>query len=166
MPNSSGAAPIALALLIGIHGLIHLLGPAKAFGWAEVQQLATPIPPLSRALWLLAAVLLVGAAIGFALGARWWWRLGLPSIVLSQVLITQSWSDAMFGTVANLVIAVPLVLLAVDARPSGAPTSANISRLGRAGHASAAHVRAHWTVKLGDPAVGACVLGVTASDEK
>jgi len=109
---------IAFAMLIGIHGLIHLLGPTKAFGWAEVQQLRTPISPLGGALWLVAAILLVGAAIGFALGAHWWWWLGLPGTVLSQVLIAQSWSDAKFGTIANLVIAIPLVLLALDARPS------------------------------------------------
>lgn len=109
---------IAFAILIGIHGLIHLLGPAKAFGWAEVRQLRTPISPLGGALWLAAAILLVGAAIGFALGANWWWWLGLPGIALSQVLITQSWSDAKFGTIANLVIAIPLVLVVLDARPS------------------------------------------------
>ncbi|MEA2761753.1 MAG: hypothetical protein QOD47_1037, partial [Gemmatimonadaceae bacterium] len=75
---------IAFAILIGIHGLIHLLGPAKAFGWAEVRQLRTPISPLGGALWLAAAILLVGAAIGFALGAHWWSWLGLPGIALSQ----------------------------------------------------------------------------------
>ena len=109
---------IAFSILIGMHGLIHLLGPTKAFGWAEVQQLRTPISPLGGALWLVAAMLLVGAAIGFALGTHWWWWLGLPGMVLSQVLITQSWSDAKFGTIANLVIAIPLVLLVLDARPS------------------------------------------------
>ncbi len=109
---------IAFAILIGIHGLIHLLGPAKAFGWAEVQPLRTPISPFGGALWLVAAILLVGAAIGFALSAQWWGWFGLPGMVLSQVLITQSWSDAKFGTIVNLAIAVPLVLLGLDARPS------------------------------------------------
>jgi hypothetical protein len=109
---------IAFAILIGIHGLLHLLGPTKAFGWAEVQQLVTPTSPLGGVLWLVAAILLVGAAIGFGRGARWWWRLGLPGMVLSQVLIVQSWSDAKFGTIPNLVIAIPLVLLVLDARPS------------------------------------------------
>jgi hypothetical protein len=109
---------IAFAILIGIHGLIHLLGPTKAFGWADVHQLRTPISALAGVCWLLAAILLIGAFIGFALGAPRWWWLALPGVVLSQVLITQSWSDAKFGTIANLVIAIPLLLLAVDARPS------------------------------------------------
>jgi hypothetical protein len=108
----------AFAILIGLHGLIHLLGPTKAFGWAEVPQLRTPISPLGGALWLIAASLLVGAAIGVARGAHAWWWLALPGVALSQVLITQAWSDAKVGTLANLAIAIPLVLLALDARPS------------------------------------------------
>jgi hypothetical protein len=109
---------IAFAILIAIHGLIHLLGPAKAFGWADVQQLRTPIPPLGGVFWLLATMLLVGAALGVALGEHWWWYPALPGVVLSQALIVQSWGDAKFGTIANVVIAIPLVLLLLDARPS------------------------------------------------
>jgi hypothetical protein len=63
-------------------------------------------------------MLLVGAAISFALGAPWWWWFGLPGVVLSQVLVAQAWSDAKFGTIANLVIAIPVALLLIDARPS------------------------------------------------
>jgi hypothetical protein len=109
---------IAFALLIGLHGLIHLLGPAKAFGWADVPQLRVPISPLGGALWLAAALLLVGAGLGLATGAPRWWWLALPGAGLSQILIARSWTDARFGTVTNLMIAVPLVLLALDARPS------------------------------------------------
>lgn len=109
---------IAFAILIGLHGLIHLLGPAKAFSWAEVSPLRVPISPLGGALWLAAALLLVGAAIGVAAGAPRWWWLAAPGAALSQVLITRTWTDAKFGTLANVVIAMPLVLLALDARPS------------------------------------------------
>lgn len=31
---------IAFAILLVVHGLIHLLGTAKAFGWMELPQLA------------------------------------------------------------------------------------------------------------------------------
>jgi len=109
---------IAFAVLIGVHGLLHLLGALKGFGWAEVPQLRTPISPTSGALWLAAAVLLVAAAVGVALHMHWWWWLGLPGLVLSQVLIAEPWSDAKFGTLANVVLAVPIMLLLLDARPS------------------------------------------------
>jgi hypothetical protein len=108
----------ALAGLLGIHGLLHLLGATKAFGWARVPQLRAPISPAVGALWLVAAILLVGAAIGVARGAQWWWPC-LPGIVLSQALIAQSWGDARFGTVVSLAIVIPLLFLAVDARPNG-----------------------------------------------
>lgn len=109
---------IAFAFLVGLHGLLHLLGPAKAFGWATVSQLRAPIGPIAGTLWLLAAVLLVGAAIALAIDAPSWWWLALPGMLLSQGLIAHAWSDARYGTLANLVIAVPLALLLADARPS------------------------------------------------
>lgn len=107
----------AFAGLVSLHGLLHLLGPPKAFGWASVPQLRTPISALNGVLWLCAAVLLVGAAIGVAQGARWWWWLALPGAAVSQWVITQAWDDAKFGSLINLLIAVPLLLLALDARP-------------------------------------------------
>jgi hypothetical protein len=108
---------IAFIALIGIHGLIHLLGPAKAFGWADVSQLRMPISPIGGVLWMIAALLLVATAVMVAAGATHWWWIGIAAILLSQVLITQSWSDAKFGTLANLVILLPLVIAAADARP-------------------------------------------------
>jgi hypothetical protein len=109
---------IVFAVLVGIHGLIHLAGTSKAFGWADVQQLRVPISPMGGVFCAIVAFLLAGAAIGFALGARWWWYLAVPGAVLSQALIGQVWSDAKFGSLANLVIAVPVLLLALDSRPS------------------------------------------------
>jgi len=104
------------AVLVAVHGLIHLLGAAKAFEWAAVSQLRQPIGPLAGVLWLVTALLLVGAAAAIFLGGRWWWWVAAPGVILSQMLIVRHWGDARFGTLPNLVIAVPLLLLAVDAR--------------------------------------------------
>jgi hypothetical protein len=109
---------MALALLLALHGLIHLLGPAKAFGWADIGQLRTPIGAAGGVLWLLVAVLLCVAAVAAGSGARGWWYPALPAVLLSQALIVSAWSDAKFGTVANLIIAVPLLVVALDARAS------------------------------------------------
>lgn len=107
-----------LAALLLLHGLVHLLGAAKAFHWAEVSQLRTPIAPPVGALWSLAALLLVAAAAGTASGASRWWYWALPGVVLSQGLILSAWSDAKFGTVANLIIAIPLIVALADQRAS------------------------------------------------
>jgi hypothetical protein len=109
---------VALAVFIVLHGLIHLLGPATAFGWADVGQLRAPIPPAAGLLWLAAAALLIAAATGLVLRAPWWWYPALPGVLLSQGLIVTAWGDAKFGTLANAIIAIPLLVAALDARPS------------------------------------------------
>jgi hypothetical protein len=106
------------ASLVFVHGLIHFLGPAKAFHWAAVSQLRAPISPSSGVLWLLVALMLIAAAAGLALGASWWWYPALPGVLLSQGLIVSAWGDAKFGTVANLLIAIPLLVTLLDMRPS------------------------------------------------
>jgi len=43
--------------------------------------------------------------------------IGLPAVVLSQTLIFLSWGDAKFGTVANLILLLPITAAALEARP-------------------------------------------------
>lgn len=99
-----------LAALLVLHGLIHLMGFFKAFGLAELPQLAGPISRPMGVLWLSAGLLtVVAAGLLFAV-PRWWWLAGLASVLLSQAVIISSWSDARFGTVANAVTLVAVVL--------------------------------------------------------
>ncbi|MBK8232840.1 MAG: hypothetical protein IPK72_20220 [Candidatus Eisenbacteria bacterium] len=109
---------IAFAAFMLLHGLMHLVGPTKAFGWAQVSQMRTPVSPAAGVCWLVSAVLLGVAAVGWAARAPWWWYLALPGVLLSQGLILTAWGDARLGTVANLIIAVPLLVTALDTRPS------------------------------------------------
>jgi hypothetical protein len=107
---------IAVTVLLVIHGLIHLIDPAKAFGWANIAQLRQPVSSPLGALWLLAAVLLCGSAVALLLHARWWWLSALAGIVLSQGLILTVWRDARVGTLANVVLAAPVALALLTAR--------------------------------------------------
>ena len=102
------------------HGLIHLLGVAKGFGWAEVTALKEPISPGAGVVWLLAAMLVLASAVLIATGApTWWWVVAVLAAVVSETAIATSWSDAKVGTAANLV----LVLAAVYGFASVGPTS-------------------------------------------
>ena len=93
-----------VAVLAG-HGLIHLLGAAKGFGWADIPRLTQPISVLAGVLWLIAAALVLSTAALLAVGApTWWWALALAAAVVSQVAIATSWSDARVGTIVNLVL--------------------------------------------------------------
>lgn len=88
------------------HGLIHLLGFAKAFGYAELPQLTQPIPRGRGLLWLTAGLLVLATAASLLMWPRGWWLLGALALVVSQIVIRSSWRDAKVGTVANLILLV------------------------------------------------------------
>ena len=90
--------------LILIHGAIHLLGFVKAFQLAEVPQLTQPISKGAGVLWLLTTLLFLAAAVGLLAGWGSWSALVLGGVVLSQVLIFTTWSDAKYGTIANVIL--------------------------------------------------------------
>jgi hypothetical protein len=96
----------AFAILLIVHGLIHLLGTAKAFGWADLPQLTQPISVTFGALWLLAALLFLTTAVSLFVWPRVWWAVGVCAVVVSMLVIVASWTDAKFGTLANAVVLV------------------------------------------------------------
>lgn len=109
---------LALSTLILLHGLVHLMGFAKAFGYAELPQLTQPIVRPVGLLWLLGALGFVAAAALHLMRQESWWLLALPAIALSQLLVGLSWRDAKAGTLANLVILVPVLAAALEAGPA------------------------------------------------
>ena len=100
----------AFAVLLVVHGLIHLLGTAKAFGWADLPQLTQPISVTVGALWLLAALLFLTTAASLFVWPRMWWTVGACAVVVSTLLIVPSWTDAKVGALANAVVLVGVAL--------------------------------------------------------
>ena len=106
--------------VVALHGLIHLLGALKGFGWSEVSALKQPIGPVVGAVWLLATVLLLASAGLIAADTRtWWWVVALTAAAVSQAAIATSWDDAKFGTAVNVL----LVLVAAYGFCSVGPVS-------------------------------------------
>ncbi|TDH29247.1 hypothetical protein EXU57_04050 [Segetibacter sp. 3557_3] len=97
-------------LIITLHGLIHFMGFAKAYQYGNITQLTRPISRQAGILWLIAALLFLAGALLFLLKKESWWMILLPAAVISQLLIIGVWSDAKFGTIANVIIAVAAVL--------------------------------------------------------
>lgn len=95
---------IIFASLVVLHGLIHVMGFAKAFGYAELPQLTQPISRVTGVFWLAAALLCLATAAALFLAPRGWWALGALAVVASQAVVATSWSDAKFGTLANVVL--------------------------------------------------------------
>lgn len=98
------------AFLIVIHALIHLLGVAKGFGWAEIPQLTRAVSRPAAMRWLVAALLLGGAVATLFAAPRIWWIVGAVALVVSQGAIATSWTDAKFGTVANVILLLGVVI--------------------------------------------------------
>lgn len=109
---------LALAALALVHGLIHLLGVAKAFGLADLPALTQPISRASGVGWGLAATLFIVSAALLGVAPRAWWPLGLVAVVLSEAVIVGSWSDARFGTLPNLVLGASALLAVVQFGPA------------------------------------------------
>jgi len=105
-------------LLLALHALIHLLGFVKAFNLAEVGQLTQSISKSAGAAWLLASIFLLAGAVLFLLKFECWWLAAAPGVILSQVLIFTSWTDAKFGTIANVLILLPLLISILNSLPS------------------------------------------------
>ncbi len=108
---------IILTFLFIIHGLIHLMGFAKAFDLAQLPLLQAFVPPPVGLVWLAAAMLLVISGVLLLVGIKRWWLAAALGIVLSQILIFSTWSDAKVGTMANVILVIPVVVAALGAAP-------------------------------------------------
>ncbi|MBN2357398.1 hypothetical protein JXO59_14890 [candidate division KSB1 bacterium] len=105
-------------IIMFIHGLIHLLGFVKAFHIAPVEQLTKNISKPLGALWLVTTVLFLATFALYFKERESWWIIGLLSIVTSQVLIISSWSDARYGTAANVILLIPVIIAFAESRPT------------------------------------------------
>ena len=94
------------AVVLIVHGLVHLLGFAKAFGLAALPQLTQPISAAAGLLWFLGAGLFLATAVSLYAWPRGWWAIGACGVMLSALLVGGSWADARFGALGNLIVLV------------------------------------------------------------
>ena len=109
---------VLFAVFLVLHGLIHLMGTAKAFHIVAIPLLTQPIDRPLGVIWLLAAVLSIATAISLFAWPHWWWAVGAAALVVSQVVIVTSWSDARYGTIANVIVLVGVVIGFLSYGPS------------------------------------------------
>jgi hypothetical protein len=95
---------LVVSVVLGLHGLIHLAGAAKGFGLATLPALTTPIGRGLGVLWLVAGLAVLAAAIALGLGAPSAWAFALGAAALSQLAIASAWTDARWGTLANVLL--------------------------------------------------------------
>jgi hypothetical protein len=95
---------IFIFTIIILHGLIHLMGFVKAFGFADISELNLAVSRSWGLLWMISALTLIIAGILWILNMENWWIAALIGLILSQILIFTFWQDARFGTIPNLII--------------------------------------------------------------
>ncbi|MDZ7659659.1 hypothetical protein [Fodinibius sp.] len=99
-----------IIIILILHGLIHFLGFVKAFELAQIDQLKEQISNKAGTFWLLTAFIFFVTAILLYFGNESWRMAGGAAVIISQILIILSWSDAKYGTIANVVVAVAISL--------------------------------------------------------
>jgi len=82
------ALRLALALVVLVHAVIHLLGIGRSDAY----------------LWVTAAGLVLAVAALLLARVRWWWAVAGAAAIVSQVAIVLSWSEAWAGTFANVAL--------------------------------------------------------------
>ncbi|NCF66326.1 MAG: hypothetical protein GWP61_10135 [Chloroflexi bacterium] len=113
-----------LALLVIVHGAIHLMGFVAYWPLAEMKELPYKTMLLVgrwdvgvsgmrvySLLWLATAVLFIAAAIGLILRQEWWWPLMWAAVLLSLLVCILDWQNAFRGAIISGVILVVLFLL-------------------------------------------------------
>jgi hypothetical protein len=96
--------------IMSVHGLIHFMGFAKAFGFGNINQLSQEISKPIGLVWLLVALLFVLATVLSITQKDFWTYFAFIAAVLSQILIVYSWQDAKFGTIPNILILAVVII--------------------------------------------------------
>ncbi len=96
-------------ILIILHGLIHLLGFVKAYGYADITALTRDISKPMGIIWLIAMALLVITAMLFMRKNDTWVYFSIVGVIVSQAMIFMYWQDAKFGTIVNVLMLIVVV---------------------------------------------------------
>jgi hypothetical protein len=105
-------------IILFFHGSIHLMGFFKSLNSAAIAQLQVPVSQIAGIFWLVAALIFVASAVLFLLRNPKWWIPALTALVISQILVIIAWPDARYGTLANLVVLIPVVFSALESLPT------------------------------------------------
>lgn len=92
------------ALIMLVHGLIHVMGFAKAFGYGNINKLSTVIAKPLGLVWLVTALLFLVGVLLLIIRKDSWPYVVIIAAIISQILIISTWQDAKFGSIVNVVV--------------------------------------------------------------
>lgn len=92
------------ALLLLVHGSIHLMGFLKAFNLVRIEALELTLGRAADMGWLVATLLFLITLVMLMAGNESWPFIALAGVAVSAVLISFSWSAAKYGLLPNAVV--------------------------------------------------------------
>lgn len=98
------------AVLLLLHGVIHLMGFAKSAGAGYMPQITQDISKTAGFAWLFATILFVAVALLFFLNNDAWPYLAVAGVILSQSLIASVWENAKFGSIVNGIVLAAIII--------------------------------------------------------
>jgi hypothetical protein len=112
------------AVVVFVHGLIHLMGFVAYWPLAEIAELPYKATLLGTrwslnesgmrffsVLWLGTAVTLAVASMGMLVKQSWWYPVMWAGVVLSLIITVLDWQNAFRGAIISLVLLVLLLLV-------------------------------------------------------
>jgi hypothetical protein len=99
-----------LAVIIFIHGLLHLMGYSKAFHYSGIKHIKAHISKPIGILWIMGCLFFIATGVLLLLNNDYWQIAGLIAIVLSQIAIIVGWQNARYGTIVNLLILSAIII--------------------------------------------------------
>jgi len=100
---------VFVSIIWFVHALIHLLGFIKAYNLFPVDALKQEIPRYRGLMWLGTAIWGMLSLVGYVFNVPFWWVTGAMFVAFSQALVFTSFRDAKAGTIANLLLIIPLL---------------------------------------------------------
>ena len=98
------------AILMLIHGLIHLMGFVKGFELAEITGLTKSVTRSAAVFWLITALLFTIGTVLYLMDKSSWLLFMIPALICSQILIIGNWHETRYGTIANILILIGVVV--------------------------------------------------------
>ena len=99
-----------LAIIIFIHGFLHLMGYSKAFHYSGMEHIKAHISRPIGILWIMGCLLFIATGVLFLLKNDYWQIAGLVSIAFSQIAIIIGWQNARYGTLVNVFILMAIII--------------------------------------------------------
>lgn len=95
-----------MAIVLVLHGLLHIPGFLKAFGYRELPAIRSEISRTAGVFWLLSFLMMSFSAVLLLGQNAYWWVIAFCGLLCSQTLILRYWSDARYGSIVNVLVTI------------------------------------------------------------